>query len=279
MDLYRTLADGLLEEHPEDAARALESLPERDALLVLSSAREISASTTLRHMAPNRAAAVLAKLEPQRAGVLVEHLGLDLAASILRRVDEGVRGEIVDALSPPRSRSLRSLLRFPDGTAGSIMDPEVLALPADRTVEEALREIRATPQHVRYSLYVIDREHVLVGVLNLRELLLARAKDTLGSIAHPEVLSIPADADRLAILAHPIWRTARSVPVVDDENVYLGAVRFRAMVRLQEQLQSPGVDGSSQTAEALGDLFATGIAGVIGALVSSVGRPGRKGGA
>lgn len=269
MKLYRTLANGLLEAHPEDAARVLESLPEAEVPAVLGAAPASVAAGTVRRMAPNRAATVMARLGPGRAGAIVSDLGLDFAANILRRMEPEPREALMGSLTGDLARSLRSLLSFPEGTAGAMMDPTVLALPGDLSVQEAHAHMRAHPEAVRYNLYVVDRDRVLVGVLNLRELFLARQKELLKTIANPRVLSIPARSGRHEILAHPAWRDARSVPVVDAGGVYLGAIRYQTLRRLEGELLE-GVSGdTASTIAALGDLFSTGVGGVFAALAAS----------
>ena len=153
------------------------------------------------------------------------------------------------------------------------MDSRVLALPLDVTAAEAIDQIRRAPENIRYNLYVVDRDHRLVGVLNLRELLLAGRQDTLGDIARRDVLSIQGHEDRAAVLAHPAWREAHSLPVVDRKGVYLGAIRYRTWRLLMEQTRKEVAAGDATTADALGDLFSTGMAGVIGALTHLAASP------
>ena len=74
-----------------------------------------------------------------------------------------------------------------------------------------------------------------MGVLNLRELLLADRKQTLKSVARSDVMSIQGHQDRNAILAHPAWREAHSLPVVDRQGLYLGAIRYRTLRRLESE--------------------------------------------
>ena len=248
-------------------------MPDGEALEVLAAAPAPVAAEAVRHMAPDRAASMLAGLERDLAVPVIERLNPDRAANILRRVEEETREALVGSLAAGSSRAVRTLLSFPEGTAGSLMNPTVLALPEDISAEEALAHMRKAPENVRYNLYVVDREQVLVGVLNLRELLLAGRKDLLRSIAHRDVRSISAKAGRHTILTHPAWRDARSVPVVDQRGVYLGAVRYQTMRRLEEELRGAEPESSAPTVEALGDLFSTGIASVFGALAASAVRP------
>lgn len=273
MKLYKTLSIGLLQSHPEDAARVLEAASEDDALSILAAAPAAVASATLRRMAPHRATAVLEEMDCKRAAAIVEGLGPDLAVSLLRRMNPRPREALVHALAEDHARSVRTLLRYPEGTAGALMDPDVLALPGDLTVEAAHTYIRNAAENVRYNLYVLDREHRLIGVLNLRELLLARRKELLSSIANKDVMSIPATADSHAILTHPAWVEVRSVPVIDAQGVYLGALRYPTLRRLETELLAGDEEGGTSTVEALSELFSTGLVSVFGAVATSVSNP------
>jgi magnesium transporter len=145
------------------------------------------------------------------------------------------------------------------------MDPEVLALPADVSAGEALDRIRAVPEHARYNVYVVDRDQRLVGVVNLRELLLARPPDRLDDLMVRKPLHLPAMASRADVLAHPGWKEVHALPVVDEQGAYLGAIRYRTLRRLEEELlQRPGEDGDATAA--LGQLFATAATGLLEAL-------------
>lgn len=277
MKLYQALANGLLRSHPADAARVLDSLPEAELQAVLATAPAEVVAQTVRRMTPHRAASALAVLPNDLAGPIVTSLDLDLAANLLRAMETGPREDLLDSLRGAPAQALRSLLLYPEGTAGALMDPRVLALPGDLSAAEALEHMRASPDRVRYNLYVVDREQVLQGVLNLRELMLADRKALLSSIAHRRVHSLRADADRHAILTNPAWHDARSIPVVNERGIYLGAVRYGTLRTLEEEQREAAHAGPS-TSGALGELFATGLVSVFAALASSTDRPKVGGG-
>jgi magnesium transporter len=185
------------------------------------------------------------------------------------------RRDLVLSLIPMRpQRALRTLVSYPEQTAGSLMDPEVLALPDDITAREARRRVRSSPEHARYNVYVVDREGRLVGALNLRELFLAAPSAALASVMTRRVHRLSAAADRLAIVQHPGWREVHSLPVVDLDGRYLGALRYRTLRRLEEQLRGVA-DAAEVTVDALGELFAAGAGGVLRALTSDGDGAGR----
>ena len=81
-------------------------------------------------------------------------------------------------------------------------------------------------------------------------------------------MSIQGHQDRNAILAHPAWREAHSLPVVDRQGLYLGAIRYRTLRRLESESARHRARQDSHTAEALGDLFSTGMEGLLGAFTN-----------
>jgi magnesium transporter len=144
-----------------------------------------------------------------------------------------------------------------------------VALPQDLTAEDALKLLRRTPEHALYNLYVVDRDHHLVGVLNLRELLLAGPKETLSAIMRPALYKVPADADRYSVVSNPGWKEVHSLPVVDQAGHFLGALRYRTFKHLEDELRGEETEPGAPTVAALGDLFRAGIAGLVDAMASA----------
>jgi magnesium transporter len=268
VDIETRLAGDLLAAHPTDVAHAFERLPTRDVAELIERADTQVSAGILQRMAPPLAGAVLSELGPEKASGLLEELPLETAALSLRSLDSSPREQILAALPRGRSRALSTLLRFPDGTAGSLMDSEVLALPHDLTAREALGRVREAAGNARYNVYIVDRSQTLVGVINLHELLMARPGDPLASLMKTRIHRLPATADRYAIVSDPGWLEVHALPVVDERGVYLGAIRYRTFRYLEEQLRGKRSDEGA-TARALGDLLRAGAAAVLEAVVAS----------
>lgn len=266
--LSSRLARELIHAHPAPAAAALDRLPAADAAAVLED------------VAPRRAAGVLARMSPHTATELLEQIGIEAAAALLEELDQEVaarltrrltekRRDAVFANLPSRTRrTLETLLVFPENTAGALMDPEVLAMAEDLTAAEALERIRAVPDQARYNLYIVDRDQILVGVINLRELMLASAERELADLMTRDPVRLDAGADRSAVVSHPGWKRVHSIPVVDERGGYLGAVRYKTLRQLEEELLG-AAETDANTAEALGDVFAAGASGLLDALAGS----------
>jgi len=265
LDLEFELAKGLLEVHPIEAAQALERLASADVAALFAACEPKLISATLRRMAPGSARAALAHVPKPRVAELLAELPLDVSSRLLRSSEPAERTEILQAMPAGYARSVTALLRFPERTAGSLMDPDVLALPQEMKARDAVDSIRKAAHHAHYNVYVIDRDHKLVGVVNLRELLLARGGDPLGAFMQHPVRSLSAHANRQRIASDRGWREVHSLPVVDEAGVYLGAIRYRTLRRIESELQRPK-PAMNTTSHALGDLFRAGAVGLVDAI-------------
>jgi magnesium transporter len=184
---------------------------------------------------PHFAAQVMSALPVERSAEMLAALAPDVAVRLARLLGERAQ-TVLDRLPPDKAASPGSPLRFAPETAGGLMDASVLALPEDLAAGEALERLRELSEHAHYNLYVVDRRHVLVGVLNLRELLLAPRAAHLSELMVTNPHRLLATTGRSSIVSHPGWRVAHAIPVVDDEGHYLGAIRYRTLRRLEEAL-------------------------------------------
>ena len=100
----------------------------------------------------------------------------DDRVDILEHVPEPLHDAILDEMAADEAAEVRSLEQYPPDTAGGIMTTEVTALPEDLTVEQAIDELRRLSEELEqmFYVYVVDRRGHLVGVLSMRDLILAR---------------------------------------------------------------------------------------------------------
>lgn len=274
METDRLLLDAFFTSHPDDAALILERHPPEEAALVLEKSPFDLAAILLERMSPPNGAACLSRLSPKAARAIVAEIPPDSAANLLRRMETEDREALLSSMPQELSAPLELLLRYPEGTAGSLMDPKILSLPDDITVGEALTRVRHSPQYTLYYLYVVDRSQRLVGVVNLRELMLAAPESLLSSVMRQPVTSVSSREIRAAILSHPGWREYHAIPVVDDAGVFVGAIRYETLRRLEDTSRVGGQEkGPLGAFLALGEFYWIGLSGMLSGIVSAVASP------
>lgn len=256
--------------YPKDAAVALEHRPPEMIAIVLRALPDDAAAAVIERMAPKAVARACDHMEAEVAGRLFTRLTVEAAVLVMRRMDLLQREAILNALPGRTSDAINAIIQFSPGTAGALMDSSLLALSSDLTVAASLDAIRQDIELVHYHVYVVDRDQVLVGVLNLQELLAADPKAMLESVMHEPIHQLDASMDRFSVVQHPGWRHVYSLPVVDGGGRFLGAIRYRTLRRLEREIGSDDTVSEALTIRALSDLFEAGMGGFVNALASTV---------
>jgi magnesium transporter len=266
MTLEERLVRNLAAQHPDEAALLLGEQSPEDAAAVLVGLPEKDGAAVLSRTPSTVAAGALARLDPGLAGELVGPLPPGRAAALLRQMEPEPRERLLAVL--PGAERLRSLIAYPPGTAGALMDPSVLALPAHFKLDEARRRLGEFSSHLALDLYLVDAQHRLVGVADLREVLdpsRTGPLEVLGRTVDP----IGDRADVESLVARPSWLHHDTLPVVDDGGTFLGAVRAERLRQLAHAEAEARSRGGADAVVALGELFWLGLSG----LFSSLSRP------
>lgn len=265
-----SVATRFVADHPEEAALVLEQLSFADAAALLAELDPAQGAGLIARLSAALAVDCLRSLPDRLVAAVLSELPIDLAARILMRASDETRASWLAALPEEQAQFLRRKLRYPPGTAGALLDPLVLALPEELSVAEAQRQLRRSAERAYYYVYVVDRDQRLVGALDIRELMLAETKATLGAVMHRDIVSVPAHADLASVMTHPGWRELDALPVVDAAGVFFGIIRHRMM----RQIAGPAGDQEGQpmvrTLVSLGELYWTGLSAFL-AGVSAVG--------
>jgi magnesium transporter len=259
--------------HPQDAARSLERLPAGDLADLLGALPAATAGALIAYLTPAVAVRAIERLAVDESARRLEHLRLELLAPLVRRMHPTHAEQILEELPADRARPARALLTQAPGTAGAIMDPELLTIPLDATVADARALIAAHPEHLYYYLYVVDAEQRLYGVLDLAELM--QAEDApLRAVVRTAVVSLSAGMPLKAVFAHVGWREYDALPVVDEHRRFLGAIRHRHMRQLVERERvAPTDEGGMRTVLALGEVYWLGLCGLLQGIAAAAGEP------
>ena len=277
MDTERLLSDAYLAHHPAEAARVIEGRPVAEVAAFLCECGPHRLAPVVALMDPAVSAAVLDTVDHGLAARLVAALDAHTASGLLRRLAPTVRGAVLDRLSARAGAPIRTLLRYPPGSAGALLDPAVLTVPPDLSVGDTLKRVRTAAAQVHDYVFVVDRRGLLVGVVSLRELLVASPEVVLGAAARRAVGTLAATADRDAILAHPSWNDLHALPVVDAGGRFLGIVRHETLRRLEtEAPATPVGTAAADAALEFGEMAWTGGAALLEELLAVVSPAARR---
>lgn len=266
------LCQTFFNNHPGDAARLLERLAGAQVAALLEVMPAVATAPVIGAMVPTMASQCLQRLAPDSAAAALVELPAGYAAMLLRRLDPASTSAILAAMPENEARLLSTILNYPPGCAGSMMESRVFAATESLRAGDALAALRRFPSPLDDDVFVVDREHRLVGIVRLRDLLSARRDEPLTTVMSRDVSRVSATAPRAAVLNHPGWRHLHTLPVVDAANVLIGAVAHGTVRAIFEEdaLRRPSRADAVTTAFALGELYWVGLSGVLDGVASAL---------
>lgn len=236
-ELEQLIATG---QSPERIEAYLAALPVGETARVLSRLTDDDRVRLINVLPADEAAGVIGELPRPQAVELLERLAAATAATLMHLLPSDVRADllgevrtetaeaILDAMHPEIASSARAMACYAPDTAGGLMITEYLAYPATATVTDVMDDLRAHADRYRnYSsqyAYVVDRERRLVGVLRLRDLLLARRTQPVDELMIRNPLAVRADAPLNELEAFFDERPFFAVPALDETGRLLGVV-------------------------------------------------------
>ena len=227
-------------EHDMAAAvQSLESMIEKDAAAVLESLPPSLAVRIIKHLQISFAAALLKDSGDIFLRETLSLLEPHLAASILMYLPQDARERMTEQISGQLKHQIREALEYPEGSVGRIMTIDFLKFHKDISVEEATEEIRllAKKRFPQSYAYVVDDDNYLIGVLNMRDLLLASPDKSLESIARKDIFSLHCFTDKQEAANELAKRKFFAAPVVDSENHILGMIKAERLIQgIQEDM-------------------------------------------
>jgi magnesium transporter len=150
----------------------------------------------------------------------------DDAADLVADLSDTARAEILALMEKTEADEVKELLSYPEETAGGIMTTEYIAVPANLTAEQTIDKLRSLEPSAEtiYYVYVIDDDGRLVGVLSLRDLIVAKPDKAIKEIMIDEPAAVGV-LDHQREVANLVARyNLLAVPVVDEQGKLEGIV-------------------------------------------------------
>lgn len=218
--------EALARMHPADLADIAEELSAPDRAAFLGAMDEEVAADTMQEMEPEALVAVVNELPDEQASSLISEMEPDAGADLLADLTDERAAALLDRMEPREAAELRRLLAYPEDSAGGLMTSEQVSIPQGITAGHALELVRQQAKEVAslYYVHVLDPEGRLVGMLSLRELIMADPEQLVDDLMEREVVTATPDTNQADVARLVAHYNLFAVPVVDEEGHLLGIV-------------------------------------------------------
>ena len=226
---YAALRDILLVMNPTDIAALFDDLEERQIPLLFRLLPKELAAESFVEMEPEAQELLIRSFSDNELKEIVDELYVDDAADLVEEMPANVVKRILKQADPEMRKSINQILRYPDNSAGSWMTTEYVSLRPNMTVEEAILRIRrqGVDKETIYTCYVTERDRKLIGLVTVKDLLLAEDDEMLiKDIMLTNLIFVNTLTDQEEVARMLSKYNFVALPVVDGEGRMVGIVTF-----------------------------------------------------
>ena len=157
---------------------------------------------------------------------VIDDMFLDDTVDIIEEMPANVVKRILKNSDPENRKVINQLLEYPDDSAGSIMTTEYVSFSASTTIEAAFEKIRRTGfnKETIYTCYVTDRKKRLVGVVTVKDMLLAEKSSIIADVMDSNAITVETLEDKEQVALKFSKYGFLALPVIDGEGCLVGIV-------------------------------------------------------
>jgi len=225
----RVSHDRIVQLPPADVAAILNDLDHHTSAALMETFSNETLADALEESPADVQVAVLSHMEPERAADILEEMDPDEAADLLADLPEQTSEQLLALMEDEDAAEVRSLLAYPEESAGGIMTTEFAYAPIGLRAGELLEYLRrsedARDDEAMYYIYLVDENHHLSGVISLRDVVMASPDADLTPWLNLDPVVVDPHTPQEEVAYMVAKYDLLAVPVVDPQsNILLGIV-------------------------------------------------------
>ena len=221
--------------HPVDLADIFEDMDPEQRVMIFSELDTETASDTLEEIDPPIQREIVSSLKMEHVLALVDEMTPAQTADILTALSHLDAQEILDEMDLEKATKVRSILERSDETIHNYTTSEYITLPPDARVGQVQDEYPrlAKDKDVIMYLYIVDECDVLLGVIDIKDLLKADDDAKLRDIMVDDVITLTKDSTLKEAASEFSRYDFRALPVVNEEKKIIGVLPYRDVMKLR----------------------------------------------
>lgn len=173
----------------------------------------------------------------EKLGKIIGDMTSDDAADVLADLPKPLAKRLLSVLPPEDRREVEILLRYPDDTAGGLMQMELVSVLEEATVDQAVQAVREKSEEVEtlHFIYVVNGSGALVGVVTPKRLILAQPDLPIRDLMKTDLHVVTPDVDQEEVAQMFRRYDLGALPVIDPGGKLLGCILHDDAVDVLEE--------------------------------------------
>lgn len=211
---------------PYDISEVIQRLEHQASLALIPKLPVPIAAETLAYLEPEQQYKIIHHLDTKVASPLLKQMSSDIVVDLLLAIHPLQAKKLLDLLPHDYRETINRLMSHPENTAGSLMTIDYISARAYWNGEQALNHIRKVGHEAEIVsyIYVTNTRGELVGIVSLKEIILASPDTQLADITTTDIISVPSEMPQEEVAEILSRYDLFAIPVTDQQNRLLGII-------------------------------------------------------
>lgn len=234
---FNDIKNILIDMNDFDIAEILNEIEEENLLKIFRLLKKDQAANVFSYLDIDLQQLLINKLTDTEQVNIITNLYTDDAADLLDELPSNIVKKILNKVDKQTRNDINTLLKYPENSAGSIMTVELIDLKEKLTVDDALKRIRklASEQESIETSFVITNERVLLGSINLKDIILNEPDVLIKDIMDDNIISVYTYTDQEEVASIMQDYDLTSIPVTDSEKRLVGIITVDDIIDILEE--------------------------------------------
>ena len=250
----KALRDFTASLHPADLADSLDELSTKDAAHVLELLFPHHSAEVLGQLDSDLQLDIVLRLSDKRLAEIITNMFSDERVDLIQLLPEERRQNVLRLLARAEREDIIRLGAYDEDTAGALMTSDYAVLKPTLSARQALDKLRleAPDKETIYYTYVIDEDRRLIGLVSLRDLILAPPEKKVEDVMRRDPVTVHVNDDQEDVAKTMAKYDILAVPVTDDNNALVGIITFDDVHDVIEEEASEDFHRMGSIAEGFG---------------------------
>lgn len=212
--------------HAADIAELIDNLDEEDRLRLFSLLEVDKASEVILELSDTSREQLIEDLSNEELTDIIEEMDSDDAADLIAELSDDQAKAVLDAIEPDDSEEVKELLKYPEDSAGGIMQSELVSVRRSATINDAFQAVAVAKDEIEniYDIFVVEDDNRLIGAVPLQRLITTKRFTPVVDLIDHDIVSVTVDMDQEEVARLFKKYDLVSVPVIDAEKRLLGRI-------------------------------------------------------
>lgn len=218
--------------HPADIAEIINHFAPEKAHYLFGLLDTETASEVILELDENIREKILEETDALKIADIVDELDTDDATDIVSELPDQVAEEVLENIEPESSEEVKELLKYPEDSAGGIMNSDFVHVNENATIADAIEQVRLKAEDIDhiYHVYVLKTNEELVGYALLKSLLINPLDTKINTVLEEDFVTVTPETDQEDVANLMKKYDMVSIPVVDNNGLMLGRITIDDVV-------------------------------------------------